>query len=120
MAEEITLNELNNIYGQIFSQNSIPDKQFTQNDLNNNLLYVPDVLPGGISIVDNEGYVVLMDQYQRVQNNVCVGVIVDFSTTKVTGIWKIRYNRGMRGQPGIALSELPPQQQIIKYALIFS
>ena len=117
---ELTPQQLDNVYGQTFSQNSIADKQFTSSDLSNNLLFVADVLPGGITIIDNEGYTVLIDQYQKVQNNICVGVVVDFTGINVSGIWKIRYNRGMRGQKGTFSMQTPPQQQMLKYALIFS
>lgn len=117
--EIISINELNNIYAETFSQNDIPDKIFTSNDLSNGYLYVPDVLPGNVTVIDNNNKVVMAEQSQKIQQDICIGVLINLSNTIVNGTWKIRYNRGMRGQPGISSNEMPVTEELIKYAIIF-
>lgn len=123
MSEEININELDDIYAESYPNNSVPDKEFTAHDLIDGYLYIPDILPGNVTIIDNNGKAILADQSQKIQGGICIGVLINLSNANIAGNWKIRYNRGMRGQNGnvTTIETINPQieQQLIKYALIF-
>lgn len=101
-------------------------------DLNDNLLsnektlVIPNVFPGSFSIINNLGKLVSFPQKEYLENDV-FGTIIDFSELfKISGNslsgWKIRFNRGMRGEQGNAENLTPgsiSDEDLIKIALIF-
>lgn len=97
------------------------DVSFTSSNLSQGKLVVSDVLPGGITIIDNDGNVVLPDQSEYIDTGTleCTGVIVDLSAFDVQGVWKVRYNRGIRGQQGKqGEAGIVSQEDIMKYILL--
>lgn len=114
------ISQLNNLASQYQGENIVPDKIFTAENLINGKLYISDVLPGNITVVDNNEFVVLVNQRGVLQAGKCVGVQIDLSTFAINGQWKIRYNRGIRGQMGQINNDImPTDEQMLKYALIF-
>ncbi len=125
MTEEEILNLINT--NETFAESSLPDKKFTLNDLDSlQRLYVPDVLPGSISVIDASGKMVLADQIERLDSQgVCIGVYVDASDFNMQNgdVWKIRYARGIRGEQGQGVqnaSTPEANQDVVMYALLFN
>ena len=89
-------------------------------------LVIPDVFPGSFSIINNLGELMSFPQKEYWENGVC-GTMIDFSELfKISGNslsgWKIRFNRGMRGEQGNAENLTPgsiSDEDLIKIALIF-
>lgn len=125
MTEQEILNLINT--NETFAEGSMPDKRFTVEDLDSlQRLYVPDVLPGSISIIDASGALVLADQTERLDSQgVCIGVYVDASEFDMQNgdVWKVRYARGVRGEQGQGVqnaSTPEANQDVVMYALLFN
>ena len=125
MTEQEILDLINT--NEEFSTNSLPDKKFTSNDLDaQQRLYVPDVFPGSICIVDAAGRMVMADQTERLDSNgACIGVYVDAHEFDLSNnaIWKVRYARGPKGDQGEGQQDMSApeaQEEMIKYSILFS
>ena len=111
-----------------FNEVSVNDMEFSHVDLTSidgkKALFVPNVFPGGITVIDNNGYVVMADQMERVTNGVVDGVYVFledfFVNDMLPGTWKIRYNRGKTGSdsPSGSVSDAT-SDELMLYLLIF-
>lgn len=116
---EDDIKELKNIESAYFSSNVVEDYTFTNQDLVSGILYIKDFMPGSITILDNRNETVVVQQSEKIQNNVCVGVNIDLSSFDVFGTWTVLHSRGQIGPIGSSTSSIPPSDQILKYALIF-
>lgn len=111
-----------------FNEVQLDDMEFSDVDLSSiddkKALFVPDVFPGGITVVDNNGYVVMADQMESITNGVVDGVYVfleDFLVNgALPGTWRIRYNRGKTGSdsPSGSVSDAT-SDELMLYSLIF-
>ena len=108
---------------------SMNDLEFNDEDLvsldGKRVYGVDGVFPGGITVVDGNGEVVMADQIERVGlGGIVDGVNVvldDFLVDgHLEGTWKIRYNRGAKGLDGFSASLSDATlDEIILYSLIF-
>ena len=108
---------------------SMNDLEFNNEDLvsvdGKKVYCVDDVFPGGITVIDGNGEVVMADQIERVGlGGVVDGVNVvldDFLVDgRLEGTWKIRYNRGAKGLDSFSASLSDATlDEIILYSLIF-
>ena len=107
---------------------AMQDFQFTDSDLTvhdgRRALLVDGVFPGGVSVVDGNGLVVMPDQREVWFGEAYVGVeiVLDpfLSDGVLPGTWTIRYNRGARGQDGLsAVATGATADELMLYALIF-
>jgi hypothetical protein len=131
--ESVSLNDLRNA---LSGGNAPDDYSFTDGNLStvdgSRMLFVPSVLPGGITVVDNNGYVVMADQVEhresRVVDGACVvsvdgvNVILDgfLVDGMLPGTWWIRYNRGMTGHDNLSASVSDAtSEELMLYTIIF-
>ena len=108
---------------------SMNDLEFNDEDLvsldGRRVYGVDGVFPGGITVIDSNGEVVMADQIERVGlGGIVDGVNVvldDFLVDgHLEGTWKIRYNRGAKGLDGFSASLSDATlDEIILYSLIF-
>ena len=107
--EQISIEDLARAIEDSFSGEQPDDFTFTNANLvdidGRRAVFVPDVLPGGVSVVDANGFVVMPDQMECVREGVVIGIYVVLdgflsANGMLQGTWKIRYNRGMRGMDG--------------------
>jgi len=111
-----------------FNEVPVDDKLFANDDLyyvdGKKALFVPDVFPGGITVIDNNGYVVMADQMESMVDGVVDGVYVFledfFVNDMLPGTWRIRYNRGKTGSdsPSGSVSDAT-SDELMLYSLIF-
>ena len=106
----------------------IPDFEFRDADLEDydgrRCLIVHDVFPGGITVVDGSGHVMQADQIEVMNAGAFVGVAVVLDQWLVDGhlegVWKIRYNRGMRGNDCLSSQVSDATlDELMLYTLIF-
>lgn len=89
-----------------------------------NVVFVSGVFPGGVTLVDPDGRMVLADQKERMINGVVDGTYVSvdgfLENGALQGTWRIRYNRGRRGADAIASgTSTASSEELMMYALIF-
>lgn len=127
----MTQEEINNLilenveFPTGFPEDFALDDSLLSNDY---YLSIPDVFPGSFSIINNQGELVTFPQKEYQENNTW-GTIIDFSSlfetstsSNVLSGWKIRFNRGMRGEQGDVenlTSDSVSNEDLIKIALMF-
>ena len=112
---------LQRIITDSYASGTAPDMTFTQADLINGRLRVPGVLPGGAAIVNGSGTVVNAAQTEiRDGSGTCTGTEYDLSGSTISGTWTVRFIRGQRGPEGQATDSVPPDDDMLLYALIFN
>lgn len=94
------------------------DFLFTTDDLVDGILFVAGVLPGSISVIDNNNHLVLPNQSIAYEAGEYTGTNIDFSDWDIVGTWAIRYNRGLRGETGADATSVS-QEDLIKYTILF-
>lgn len=123
--ESVSLNDLRNA---LSGGNAPDDYSFTDGNLStvdgSRMLFVPSVLPGGMTVVDNNGYVVVADQIEHRDNGFVDGVNVILDGFLVDGMlpgtWWIRYNRGMTGHDNLSASASDAtSEELMLYTIIF-
>ena len=135
----MTQEEINNY---VLSNVSFPSDYPQDFEINDNLLegnhtlIIPNVFPGAISIINNEGLLMVdIPQYEYIDENGIYGVKIDFkdylfqdnesdssnsngNSLSING-WKIRYNRGIAGDPANSDDIGLTGEELIKFSLIF-
>ena len=132
------------IRNYVLSNVSFPSDYPQDFEINDNLLeedyslIVPNTFPGSISIIDNNGMLTNdIPQYEYIGENGLYGVRIDFRDYLFQGVipnneeeeeilpsmsingWKIRYNRGIAGDPASSDDIGLAGEELIKFALIF-
>lgn len=107
---------------------SYSDFAFTDNDLallgENKTLFVPTAMPGGFAVIDNNGFVINAPQKESIYNGACEGTYVmldEFLNEEnaLVGIWKIRYNRGIKGDDATSETAVSDETMLL-YSIIFN
>lgn len=104
------------------------DFMFTNSNLTpfgeSRVLFVPTAMPGGFAVIDNNGFVVNAPQKESIYNGACDGthvVLDEFLNEEnaIVGIWKIRYNRGIRGDDATSETAVSDDTMLL-YSIIFN
>lgn len=66
-------------------------KQIRKEELVNNKLYLQNILPGDVIVIDNNNKVVNIPQIEYNINSICLGINLDFTGYDNLDNWKIRY-----------------------------
>ncbi len=128
MSGGIGVEELGNAMAMAYGDSEPVDREFGNADLVDydgmRVLEVEGVLPGGITVVDDGGEVVVADQMELERNGVIEGVRVVMDAFLVGGLlpgtWKIRYNRGMKGADALDGGLSPASaEQLMLYSIVF-
>lgn len=87
-------------------------------------LFVPIAMPGGFTVIDNNGFVVNAPQKEFIYNGACEGthvVLDEFLNDEnvLVGIWKIRYNRGIKGDDATSETAVSDETMLL-YSIIFN
>lgn len=92
------------------------DLVFGPEHLSDGRLYVGDVLPGAVRVLDSNGELVLADQSERLDSSgACVGTLIDLRGFQVAYGWRLRYARGPKGEAGTG--EIEAGEEILKCAM---
>ena len=106
------------------------DRTFTDSDLvqfgGGRVLELSGTIPGSITVIDSDGYAVMADQIEMLSaGNVCEGVRVVMTPFLENGVlagtWKIRYNRGAKGNDSLSgeVSSSVTLEETMVYSLLF-
>lgn len=111
------------ILAQDFPFNSINKSMYVKlinrSELVNNRLFLQDISPGDIVVIDNHNKVINIPQYEVYKNGLFSGVELDFTNYDQLNGWKIRFFN-INNISSVINMEDTALETLIKLSLIFN